>query len=511
MKEYYEILGLNEDATLEDVNNAYEKLKEELYELRNSGKISRAEFRERYDKLTIAHDSIIANAKNIAAEKALVTEVKKESKKEEEKKKIEEQTGAIVAVPVVNKTNTVNTDEKIKVTNKTKVEEKTGAKKSGRGWKIAAGILALLVLIGAVKGCHDSKLRQSTGAEVNGRPAVVETMNPGQSTGETQGTPETSTETPGSTEADTKANDDYADREVVVDLGDITDDTLVMARAQEMADELKKAGIVNPRTTVPWDAEYIFQLIQYANGVYVPETMEEIDILHLDLLNLVMAPLELEYYGNHIGYVNGADFLLPTLDPLNPNPGEFSFGTAFAEYGQNGVYPLVQWLQQKRYEIYRATDKETIIAIYNEVGQVMADLMKGDGCTITLYDGKDAKEGITYHFTSEQVLANHSSALLVTSEAQMILANKWQRTLEDGTVEAAPSYWEVSKKSMPEDWRDKVSLDEIIIWINNGCEEQLIDEKFPGGQTFGQRIQGDMEGMAQNNYAMQHEGKTLGK
>ena len=93
----------------------------------------------------------------------------------------------------------------------------------------------------------------------------------------------------------------------------------------------------------------------------------------------------------------------------------------------------------------------------------------------------------------------------------MILANKWQRTLADGSIDAAPSYWEVAKRSMPADWRDKVSLDEIIIWINNGCDEQLIDQVLPGGQTFGQRIQGDMEGMAQNNYAMNHEGKTLGK
>ena len=509
MKKYYEILGLNEDATLEEVNDSFTRLSARLYNARKNGEISRADYATKYDELETARDMILAAAKKEAEEAALFAEVERNVKKEADKAVKEAKEAEVKKEGV--KTGTTAATQTKTVVKQSKVEKETGAKKSGRGWKIAAAVLAVLLIIGAVKGCQDSKKDKSTGAYVTGRPAVTETIDETK-TGQEETIPET-TQTPEATEAPeaTETQEDYSNREYVVDYGDVMDDTLVMARAQELADQLYAAGIVNPRTAAPWDTEYLFQLIKYANGVYVPETMEEIDILHLDLLNLVMSPLSVPQYGDHIGYANGADQLLPSLDPLNPNPGEFQFGTAFAEYGQNGVYPLVQWLQQKRYEIFRATDRETIIAIYSEVGQVMADLMKGDGCTITVYDGKDAKEGITYHFTSEQVLANHSSALLVTSEAQMILANKWQRTLADGSIDAAPSYWEVAKRSMPADWRDKVSLDEIIIWINNGCDEQLIDQVLPGGQTFGQRIQGDMEGMAQNNYAMNHEGKALGK
>ena len=47
-------------------------------------------------------------------------------------------------------------------------------------------------------------------------------------------------------------------------------------------------------------------------------------------------------------------------------------------------------------------------------------------------------------------------------------------------------------------------------WVNNGCDyEWGIADVLVDGQTFGQRIQGDMEGMALNNYQMVHGNGSL--
>src|SRR5699024_6141732 len=135
--------------------------------------------------------------------------------------------------------------------------------------------------------------------------------------------------------------------------------------------------------------------------------------------------------------------------------------------------------------------------------------MKGNGCTITVYN--DKQEAETYTYTSEQILANHASAMLLTTEAQLIFANHYEvRDINDNVIDSVQSTWEVYNK-FNGDEPDQVTLDEIQAWINNGCDyEWGIDDVLIDGQTFGQRIQGDLEGMAQNNYAMS-SGKALTK
>ncbi len=486
MKKYYETLGLNEDATLEEVNNAFSRLSLELYNLRAEGKISAAEYKRRFREIELAHSSIIEHAKEVAATKAqkvpvVVTPVKAEQKTE----------------PQVEPEQENNQNEK----------------KSGTGWKIATGVLTVALIAslfaGGLKGC--SKQAEETGAYVTGRPAATETLNDEPS--KTDEVPVTEEKPDETVEQETTA-EDYSDRQVVVDLGNVEDDTLVRARAQELVDQLNAAGIVDPVTTVPYTVDQIFALIKYANGVYTPETMEEIDVLHLNLLNLLISPLNTDDYLYHVVFASGNDDF---NELLNSNPTHAVFGEAFAAYGENGIYPLVQWFEQKRIEIYSATDRETVNAIYREVGQVMADLMKGNGCTITLYDGKEAKEGIEYHFTSEQVLSHHASAMIITTEFQLIMANHYEIRNELGeVVDEVPQTWEVYNKlnsdGVDENGKpiinpDIVTYDEMNAWVNNGCDyEWAIDSVLINGQTFGQRIQGDMEGMAQNNYAMTHDG-----
>lgn len=533
MKKYYEVLGLNEDATLEEVNDAFTKLTAELYNSRKAEEISRAEYARRYDELDIAREAIIDNAKAKAAEAAeaaLVTDVSKGVEKEAEKIAADAKKEEEHKVPVEEDEYDLDDD----------YVQDAGAKSSGKGWKVATGVLAaaLVATIAFVglKGC--SKQTEDTGAYVTGRPAITETVNdtpekdqevvvqetPSAAEETTEKATEKATETTTEEtatvqETEEAVQEDYSNEQYIVDLGNVEDDTLVRARAQELADQMNAAGIVDPITTAPYTVDQIFALIKYANGVYTPETMEEIDVLHLNLLNLMISPLNTDDYLYHVVFANGNDDFNSLL---NPNPNHVTFGEAFAAYGENGVYPLVQWFEQKRMEIYSSTDREEVNRIYREVGQVMADLMKGNGCTITLYDGKEAKEGIEYHFTSEQVLAHHSSAMIITTEFQLIMANHYEiRDVNDQVIDEVSQTWEVYNKlnsdgvdanGQPIINPDIVTYDEMNAWVNNGCDyEWAIDSVLIDGQTFGQRIQGDMEGMAQNNYAMQHGGNTLSK
>ncbi len=305
-------------------------------------------------------------------------------------------------------------------------------------------------------------------------------------------------------------NQDVNDTEYnqVKEYGDIMDDNLVQQRATALVNELNTLKVINPVTCVPYTVDECFALIKYANGVYVPATMEEIDVLHLNLLNLLISPLNTDQYLYHVVYASGNDDFKDLAEEAVDNVTPVNFAGAFAEYGENGVYPLTQWMQEKREEIYTTTDREEINKIYIEVGQVMADIMKGNGCTITVMEnGKER----TYTFTSEQILANHASAMLLTIDAQLIFANHYEiRDENDKVIDSTQTVWQVYNKFNGEE-PDQVSLDEIQAWINNGCDyEWGIEDVLIGGQTFGQRIQGDMEGMAQNNYAM-HSGQSLTK
>ena len=521
MKKYYEILGLNEDATLEEVNDSFTRLSAMLYNARKNGEISRADYATRFDELEAARDAIVSAAKKEAEEAALVAEIEKNVKKEadkavkeakEEEKKKEEETGK----KKEEETGTKKATETKTVVKQSKVEKETGAKKSGLGWKIAAVVLTGLLIIGAVKGCQDSKKDRSTGAYVTGRPAVTETIDETK-TGQEETIP-TTTQTPEATETqetqtqETQTPEDYSNREYVVDLGSVQDETLVRARAQELADQLNAAGIVCPRTGLPYEVDQLVQLIQFVNGVYIPDTQEEIDILYFDALDLSTAQMNTQYYMDHINYAMGMDDVLGRINSEN-NVTHVTFSEAFVGYNGNGAYPLIQWIEQKRIQAYSTTDRAEKDRIMYEVFQVLADLMKGNGCTITIYDGKEAKEGIEYTFTADQVLANPSAAFFLMGEAKQILMNC-------GYVDATWTVYNrnntngVDENGQPILVPDTVSQMEIQEYYNNGCYDsyqQAIDENYPDGKTFAQITQMKIEALALNNFEMGHNGKSLGK
>ncbi len=513
MKNYYEILGID----FEDSHELDEETFRETVLSRYRATMD--EIEDAYDNDEISIDEFSAQTADLKEAKKTLLDVDLRDEYDEE---LEEYLEA----------------RPLKVTD----EEEDKKNSSGKGKKVLAtiGVVALCaaIVLGA-KGCSnklsskssannnettvETQLSESTSYNDTTEESQVVTTETESETqtqeSETQ-TQETETETQ-TQESETQTQESET-QEVrhAVNYGDVMDVELVNKRAAVLVEQLNKAHVINPVTNVPYTQEEIVALIQYSNGVYIPTSQEEIDILHLNLLNLLISPLNTDDYLFHVVYASGNnDFAeMSAESSLNNREHYIGFAEAFAQYGENGVYPLIQWIQQKRFEIYSTNNREEINAIYREVGQVMADLMKGNGCTITLYEDKSEQ---TYTFTSEQVLANHSSAMLLTTEAQLIFANHYEvRDINDNIVDQVSTTWEVYNKlnsnGVDEDGKpiiepDIVSYDEINAWINNGCDyEWSIDSVLIDGQTFGQRIQGDMEGMAQNNLAMS-QGKTLTK
>ena len=445
---YYDILNIQTDATSDEIKVALENYENQLYEDRINDKISAQEFNDLIDEF-------------------------------EEIKKV-----------LLNDDLRLEYDKKFakrKRQNTGKGKKKTGA--------VVAGTVAVSLIVAALIGTNADKIStlfRSTGGDVTVSQDVNQENNDytsgNTSTGET---------------AEAEDNIEVLEETPEpINYGDINDDALVTERATTLVNQLNDMGIVNPSTGTAYTVEEIKTLILYINGVYTPTTLEEIDVLHLNLLNLLISPLNVDPYLYHVVYASGNDDFKDMVNPEAIKP--IDFGSALAEYGTNGVYPLTEWIQQKREDIFKATDRETINSIYVEVGQVMADIMKGNGCTIKVDD-------VEYTYTSEQILANHASAMLLTTEAQLIFANHYEvRDINDNVIDSVQTTWEVYNK-FNGDEPDHVTLDEIQAWINNGCDyEWGIDDVLINGQTFGQRIQGDLEGMAQNNYAMS-SGKTLSK
>ena len=397
--------------------------------------------------------------------------------------------------------------------------------------KVAALAFAVCIAASTLGGCGAQTKgpeQTSISEEAPQLEDSTEELLPGETeveaTEETEAPAEEETET----EKETETEEEQVKQPETGLTNDVEDDALVFEYATKLAEELDRLNITNPTTNARWSAQEIFNLIKFTNGVYKPESLEEIDLLYLDALNLFMSPLTsetgTEYYLYHVVFATGNhDFDQLIQETPHEN---FGFTEAFTSYKRNSAYPLMKWLEQKRFDIYNSLDREEINAIYREVGQVYADIMKGDGATITW-------EGVEYTFNSQEILGNMASSLLFTTEWQLIMANHYQLMITDENGEEhikdeVSQIWEVynslnsdgvDENGYPIIKPDIVSYEEIDAWLNNGCYTlDTLDEPIdgmqiivviPNGQTFGQRVQGNMEGIAKNNFYMYVNGQSL--
>ena len=240
---YYDLLGISydidEDKIAGVVDQAYNEKRRDLETLKIKGEIDSSEYENRLKVLKEA--------------RATLKDDKKRAEYDSEIFEEEKETGKVA----------------------------TFFKKTGT--KVVVGAIAVSLLAGGLIGYHLGK----TNAKVTGLDKPVTTVeqqfNKDDSVQETQG--QNQQDAQDQTQQETQ---EQSQREAV-EYGDIYDEALVQERATALVAELSAANIINPTSGVAYTVEEIVSLIQYANGVYVPETMEEIDHLHLNLLNLLIS------------------------------------------------------------------------------------------------------------------------------------------------------------------------------------------------------------------------------
>ncbi len=293
----------------------------------------------------------------------------------------------------------------------------------------------------------------------------------------------------------------------------LNEDSLIQ-NALEQEAEMEAANITNPVTGRRWTFQEIYELVKFMNGVFKPATVEEVDLKYFDALNFLSAPLSSEtgseYVLYHILWAGGNDDYYKLIEDTEYH--HINFADLVSGYERNGAYPLMKWLDQKRYDIYTSKDRDEVNAIFREVGQLYADIQKGKSATI-IWDGNE------YTFNSQEILGDMASSLLYTIEFQQIMANHYQIFATDDhgneyLVEEVPATWlvynplnssGVDENGHPIIKPDEVTLDEMNDWLNNGCltideisvpiSYWQIETVLHGGQTFGRRVQSNIEGV----------------
>jgi hypothetical protein len=282
-------------------------------------------------------------------------------------------------------------------------------------------------------------------------------------------------------------------------MGSVEDPALVSKYAAELLENLNAINVLTVSDT-PYTQEYIQNLILFAYGKYVPRNMAEVDQMYLDLIHIMQSPLYNEGgYGFHIAYANGVEELKTEAE--NTQPGnDILLVDAFLGYGSedSATYQFAKWLEGKRVAIYSTTDRDEISVIYNEVGQAMAEIMKGNGFTFTVKVNNVER---TYTVTSEMLANKPVAAEVVIGQFLLVMQNRRDQFIpETGETITEKSAWEVTNMYNP-GTVDVVTYDEENAWVNPDCQEKwLIDDAMSPyhGYTLDQISQMTIEGMAQN-------------
>lgn len=339
-KNFYEILGVDIDATKDEIETAYNDVLTDLYVKRNSGEISKDEYSELFDELDEAHDTLIDDEKRHNYDEALKKGCSKEKGKGKGKKAV---TGAI------------------------------------------AGTLALSLLAGGLGYYLGTR---NTGAHLTNPVSVSDekTTLPTETVSDTEETVTTET-----TEEKTQtALEVTSNLPELVNYGDINDAKLVEERAQNIKNQFDAAGLYNFATNAPYTLDEIKDVIYYINGAYVPT--DELDAIQKvdEFLNMCLAPLNTEAFINAVNYQGGEDSFKPMVEQTTGPLAKVEF-VKNTLFGDSTVGPYLLWIEDHYDKILTTTDREEGNRLYNEVFQSLADFSFGDGFEL---DGKVYKEGM---------------------------------------------------------------------------------------------------------------------
>lgn len=338
--DFYAFLGINQDATNEEIENAYNEKIAVICDDKNSGIIS-----EEYA------DELLKNA-NKARELLLDKE-----KRHEYDAWLEEQGNS---------------------TDLEKTEGKT--KKSKTGLRTAAGCMAAVVAVSAIGWYVAQSLKSKKDKDLTSKPSISDSSTPGNE----------STSSTASEEIKSPVEEVVSNLPKVVNYGDINDTKLVEERATTLLDQLNKAGLYNMATNAPYTVDEIKEIMQYMNGAYVPK--DEVDALSKvdEFLNLSIAPLNSETFMYSIAYQSGEDSFKDIVVKNAEKLEKVSYVKSLL-FGDSTIAPYLQWIENQYYKMIMTTDRKECTRIYDSVMQSLADYSFGDGFEL---DGVIYKENM---------------------------------------------------------------------------------------------------------------------
>ena len=321
-KNYYQILGVSESATTNEIlgafNNAVNQLKEEL----DNGNISKDRYDERYEDLTEAAD--------------------------------------VLSDPTVKKDYDEARDEMTTGTSNKGRQRVTGEEdgytqaKKGRGCLVGvvATVLAAAILtcaIGAGVYLFDRFGKKGNDTDLDTKPGYEQTIE--------------------------------EEKSVVKNFGDPTNEKDVQKRVDAVKGQLKELGVVNPQTGLAYTDEELTAIIQYMNGAFKPEKEADAYTMVDEYLNFVAGIISAPKTLNMIQYQANSDVVTKDIVQKDINSSKpFDFSNLLM--GDSYCHEVISYFNGMYGKLLSTTDREEYKAVHNEIYQSLAKLMYGDGLEI---------------------------------------------------------------------------------------------------------------------------------
>ena len=425
---YYDVLGVNQNATKDEIIKAFAKAKSNIFNQKSKNEISDAEYVDRLKEILSAYDVLIDDEKRASYDEMLVNELNSQKKQEKQKK---QNTGA--------------------------TEEKQPKKNKGLA-AITAAVVACGLALSVIAGMwNEAYLKRHNGS------------NPGSSTtDDAKDDPKEESTLTSSIEEQIaeitqgESNNNNVTMTTVpemVNYGDPNDSALVTQRATQLSKELIDSGLYNVRTNAPYTTEEIKTLIEFINGVYVPANETEAFTLVDYYLDLALAPLNSEHLLYAVQYQGGEDSFKDILQDKINNYHKINFVDNML-LGDSTVGPYLKWFENQYNRMICTTDRAECKNIYENMIQSLADIVYGDGY---LLDGKIYKE--QDFLGLDKINSGNVLQLLVYM-------------MEPLKTETVKDTYTINNKYLsakPEEQKAVVYYDDIVEHFNALCANDLVE------------------------------------
>lgn len=418
---YYDVLGVSQKATKEEIIKAIAKAKSNLFNQKAKNEINDTEYGDRLREIFSAYDVLIDDEKRAAYDQTLVKKVNNQEKQEN---------------------NTGATKGKLSKSNKTLFGIIAAVLASGIAFSVVAAKL------------NEEYLKRQNSSKPDSDTSL--TMDEQEESNLTSSIEEQISEV---IQEESKNNVTMTNVPEMVNYGDPKDSALVTQRATQLSKELINSGLYNVRTNAPYTTEEIKSLIGFINGVYVPANETEAFTLVDYYLDLALAPLNSEHLLYAVQYQGGEDSFKDTLQDKINNYHKINFVDNML-FGDSTVGPYLKWFENQYNKMICTTDRAECKKIYETMIQSLADIVYGDGY---LLDGKRYKE--QDFLGLDKINSGNVLQLLVYM-------------MEPLKTEAVKETYTVNNKYLsakPDEQKTIVYYDDIVEHFNALCANDLIE------------------------------------